>query len=94
MQVVTGGVAVEIRPELINELIAVQPVRRFQGQQLDQRLRLAQPPRAVGDRPVTLGDLETTQEPDSHCRCPAPLGPSPPHYEQSKGRDRQPADCK
>jgi hypothetical protein len=41
-QVVSGGVVVKVRPQLVGELIPVQPVRRFQRQQLDQRLRLAQ----------------------------------------------------
>ena len=59
VQVVSCGVSVEVRPELVGELVPVQPMRRFQRQQLDQRLRLAQPPGAGGDRPVTLGDLET-----------------------------------
>ena len=59
MQVVSCGVGVEVRPELVSELVPVKPMRRFQRQQLDQRLRLAQPPGAVGDRSVTLGDLET-----------------------------------
>ena len=59
MQVVSCGVSVEVWPELVSELVPVKPMRRFQRQQLDQRLSLAQAPGAVGDRSVTLGDLET-----------------------------------
>ena len=59
VQVVPCGVGVEVRPELVGELVPVQPMRRLQRQQLDQRPGLAQPPGAVGDRSVTLGDLET-----------------------------------
>ena len=66
MQVVSGGISVELRPEQVGDLVAMQPMRRFKCQQLDQCLRLAQPPRAVSDHPIALGYLETAQEPDSH----------------------------
>jgi hypothetical protein len=41
MQVVSRGISVELRPEQVGDLVAMQPTRRFKRQQLDQCLRLA-----------------------------------------------------
>ena len=49
VQVVAGGVRVPPRPQQLGGLLGVQASLRRQRQQLDQRLRLAQPPGVVGD---------------------------------------------
>src|SRR5262249_20126975 len=42
--------AVEVGPQPVGELLAVQPVARFEGEQLQHPGRLAAPPWVVGDR--------------------------------------------
>ena len=64
VQIVAGGLLVEVRPELVDDAVTMHPVPGLQGEELDQRSRLAQPPGAVGDRLLSVADLEPTQQLD------------------------------
>ena len=50
VQVVGGGRRVELRPERVHQLLAMQPMARGEGEELDQLAPLAQAPRRRGDR--------------------------------------------
>ena len=65
MEVVAGGVRVPPRPQQLGGLVDVEAVLGRQGEQLDQRLRLAQPPGVVGDDAVAGADGERPEETDA-----------------------------
>ena len=50
-QVVGGCLLPQIRPQKVHRALAMEPVPRGQGKQLDQARRLPQAPRALLDRP-------------------------------------------
>ena len=56
-----------VRPESLRENIPVQPMSRSEHQQLDQRLRLAQPP-IVGHHDIADPHSEPAEQPDPHGR--------------------------
>jgi hypothetical protein len=79
VQVVGGRRRIAVGPQDGHHGLAVQPLAAGKGQQLDQRLGLAEPPGGGRHRPISHGDLEPTQEPDPHAcvvchvaRCPSP----------------------
>ena len=59
VQVVRGCVGVAVGPQQLGEALAVHAAVGRQREDLDQRLGLAQPPRAIGDDVVAGGDRET-----------------------------------
>jgi len=61
IQVVRGCVGVAVGPQHLGEALAVDTAVGCQREDLDQRLGLAQPPRAIGDDVVADGDRETAQ---------------------------------
>ena len=65
MEVVAGGVRVPPRPQQLGGLLDVEAVLGGEGEQLDQRLRLAQPPGVVGDDAVAGADGEHPEETDA-----------------------------
>ena len=65
VQIVARGVRVALRPEQLGCLLGVKAPLGRQRQQLDQALRLAQPPSAVGDRVTAPGDGERPEEVDA-----------------------------
>ncbi len=64
-QVVAGGGGVEVRPEQVEQLVAVEGVVGGQRQQLHQRARLAQSPGPVVDRPCPDLDAKAAEELDA-----------------------------
>jgi len=62
LDVVRGRHRIEVWPQGGRDLIAVQAVARGQGQQLDQRLGLAQAPGGLFNRPATGGDPAAPEE--------------------------------
>ncbi len=65
MQVVAGGGRVAARPQDLGGLVSVQPPLRREGEELDQGLRLAQPPGVVGDDIAVPADRERPEEADA-----------------------------
>ena len=65
MEVVAGGVRVPPRPQQLGGLVDVEATLGREGEQLDQRLRLAQPPGVVGDDAVAGADGEHPEETDA-----------------------------
>jgi hypothetical protein len=65
VQVVRGRVGVAVGPQQLGEVLAVHAAVGRQREDLDQRLGLAQPPRAIGDDVVADGDGETAQQADA-----------------------------
>ena len=65
MEVVAGGVRVPPRPQQLGGLLDVEAALGREGEQLDQRLRLAQPPGVVGDDAVAGADGEHPEETDA-----------------------------
>ena len=55
----------KIRPQQIHQLLAIKPLMRGQGQQLDDRRRLASSPRRVLYLALAYADAETPQELDA-----------------------------
>jgi hypothetical protein len=65
VQVVGGGPRAEMRPEQVHRLLLVQPMVRLQGEQLDERRGLAQPPRVLPDDARANRYPETAQHLDA-----------------------------
>ncbi len=65
MEVVAGGVRVPPCPQQLGGLVDVEAALGREGEQLDQRLRLAQPPGVVGDDVVADADREHPEETDA-----------------------------
>ena len=64
MQVVACGVHVGVGPQRVDNDVTRQRMPGLDGEHLDERLRLAQPPRAGRRRGLVRPDLEPTQQPD------------------------------
>jgi hypothetical protein len=64
-QIVGCGLRFEVRPQQIHQLLAVEPVLRSQCQQLDDRDRLAPPPRGILYLARPNADAELSQELDA-----------------------------
>jgi hypothetical protein len=77
VQVVRGCVGVALGPQQLSEALAVHAAVGRQRKDLDQRLRLAQPPRAIGDDAVADGDRETAQQADARLASVARGSPLP-----------------
>ena len=77
VQVVRGRVGVAVGPQQLGEPLAVHAAVGRQREDLDQRLGLAQPPRAIGDDVVADGDRETAQQADARLGCVARGSPLP-----------------
>lgn len=67
-QVGAGGLRIEVGPQDAHDLLAVQPVRRRQGEQLDQRGRLAPVPRRVGDGATVHNHAKRPEQLDAKLR--------------------------
>jgi hypothetical protein len=80
-EVAGGRVRRQLGPQHVHELLAVQPLRRGQRQQLHDRLGLAPAPGAVGERPRVDLDAEAAQQPDPHLG-----GHRPPSCHRDSGR--------
>jgi hypothetical protein len=66
VQVVGGRCPITVGPQHGHQRLAVHAMPTGQGQQLDQRLGLAQPPGVGGHRAVSHGDLEPTEKTDPY----------------------------
>ena len=80
VEVVGRGLGVAVGPQQIGQALAVQAALGGEGQELDQRLGLAQAPRALLDDAVLGGDREAAQQ--THARyasrpSESPLGGRP-----------------
>ncbi len=64
VQVVCRRLGMLLRPERVHELLALELVPRRQGEQLDQVLRLAEPPVGVVDRSRADGDPKPAEQMD------------------------------
>ena len=76
MEVVRRRVAVAVGPQQLGEALAVQPALGGEGQELDQRLGLAQAPRALFDDAVLGGDREPAQQTHARYGVVHPRAPS------------------
>ena len=76
VEVVGRRVAVAVGPQQLGEALAVQPALGREGQELDQRLGLAQAPRALLDHAVLRGDREAAQQTHARYRVVHPRDPS------------------
>ena len=65
MEVVAGGVRVPPRPQQLGRLLDMEAALGREREQLDQRLRLAQPPGLVGDDAAADADGEHPEETDA-----------------------------
>ncbi len=65
MEVVAGRVRVPPRPQQLGGLLDVEAALGREGEQLDQRLRLAQPPGVLSDDAVAGADGEHPEETDA-----------------------------
>jgi hypothetical protein len=75
VQVVRRGHRITVRPQCVDEHVAVQPLVTRQCQQLDERARLPQTPRFGVDGLVTTIHTKTTEQPYAHARPPDPAYP-------------------
>ena len=96
VQVVGGRRGVTLGPQHGHQRLAVHPMPAGQGQQLDQRLGLAQPPGVGGHQAISHGDLEPTEKTDPHAcvvsHCPAPpRDRQPPTADATRTRSRPPS---
>ena len=66
VEVVGRGLGVAVGPQQVGQALAVQPALGREGEELDQRLGLAQAPRALLDDAVLGGDREAAQQ--AHAR--------------------------
>ena len=66
MEVVGGGFGVAVGPQQVGQALAMQAALGGEGQELDQRLGLAQAPRALLDEAIRGGDRESAQQ--AHAR--------------------------
>jgi hypothetical protein len=80
VQVVGGRGRREIRPEQVEQIFAVQPLGRVQRQQLDHRLRLAQPPARGVDRTAADLDGESSEQLYPHLHAPGAEPSADPGY--------------
>jgi hypothetical protein len=104
VQVVRGCVGVALGPQQLSEALAVHAAVGRQRKDLDQRLRLAQPPRAIGDDAVADGDRETAQQADARLASvargsPLPMSLTPvpeavEHTSARRGRSRTSTDAR
>ena len=62
MEIVGRRLDLQLRPELLDHLLAVQAVARRQGQELDQAANLASPPLVVLNRARANRDAKVTQK--------------------------------
>ncbi len=76
VEVVGRGFGVAIGPQQIGQALAVHAALGRQGQELDQRLGLAQAPRAFFDDAVLGGDREPAQQTHARCGVVHPGAPS------------------
>jgi hypothetical protein len=67
VEVVGRGLGVAIGPQQVGQALAVHAPLGREGQELDQRLGLAQAPRALCDDAIPGGDREPAQQ--THARC-------------------------
>ena len=78
VQVVGGRRWREIRPEQVEQVLAVQPLGGIQRKQLDHRLRLGQPPPRCVDRTTADLDAEPSEQLHTHVVAPArSIAPTP-----------------
>ena len=68
MKIVRRRGGVESRPQALSQHLTVQPIPIRQRQQLDQRLRLPQPP-TPRHRPPVYPDGKPSKQRDLHLRC-------------------------
>ncbi len=66
VEVVGGGPGLEVGPEEVQDLLAVEASARRQGEQFDEARGLAQTPFILPDRPRTHPDLEAAEQPHAH----------------------------
>ena len=91
VQVVRGCVGVAVGPQQLSEALAVHAAVGRQREDLDQRLGLAQPPRAISDDAVADGDRKTAQEADARLGAVARGSPLPDEPNAStRGRRARP----
>jgi hypothetical protein len=64
VEVVRGPVWLVLRPEVVDQLAAVQRASRGERQQLDERARLPQPPGVLRNPLAVDGRRETAEQPD------------------------------
>jgi hypothetical protein len=74
VQVICGRTELELRPELLNQVLAVEPVTWRQGQELDQAPDFAPSPLLVCDGARADRDTKGTEEVDSQ------IGRRPPGF--------------
>ncbi len=71
VQVVRGCRRREVGPEQVEQILAVQPLRRVEREQLDHRPRLGQPPSRCVDRTTADLDAESPEQLHAHVFAPA-----------------------
>ena len=76
VEVVGRRLGVAIGPQQVGQALAVQPALGGEGQELDQRLGLAQAPRALFDDAVLGGDREPAQQTHARYGVVHPRAPS------------------
>ena len=95
MEVVRADRRVGLGPQLLDEDITMNPMARRERQQLDDRLRLAQPPRWRRDGALDA-HREPAQEGDPHGpsarRSPTHAPCSPPHGQPVARSEQRPPD--
>ena len=65
-QVGGTGLGTEVRPELLDDLVAQKPAAVGKGQQRDKLLRPASRPVALDDLPIVEGDPEMSEHLDAN----------------------------
>jgi hypothetical protein len=66
VQVVDRGLRIELRPEQVQDLLAVEAMVLGQSEQLDEALHLLEPPFILPDDSRTHRDGEAAEQADAH----------------------------